>query len=77
MMIAVASVNARYRSAPSASGSLLLEFTKMIGRKKLVLELLVFNFVFVPREGARASVPSFIGAVDEIIISENETEGFR
>ena len=77
MMIAVTSVNTRYRSAPSASGRLLLKFTKMIGRKKLVLKLLVFNFVFVAREFTRARVPSFLGAVDEIKISENETKGFR
>ena len=77
MVIAVTSVNARYRSAPSASGSLLLKLTKMIGRKEPVFKLLVFNFVFVAREFTRARVPSFLGAVDEIIISENETKYFR
>ena len=77
MMITVASVNARYRSAPSASGSLLLEFAKMIRSEQLALELFIFNFVFIARESARASIPSFLGAVDEIKISENETKGFR
>ena len=77
MMVAVTSVNTRYRSAPSASGSLLLEFTKMVRREQLVLKLFVFNFVFVARECTRASVPPVLGAVDEIKISENETEDFR
>ena len=74
MMVAVAPVDARYRSAPSASRSLLLQLTQLVRRKQQASKLFVFNLVFVSRKDARASVPPISSIVDEIEVSENNAE---